>query len=100
MNCTCKTASTREAAMVVLRRDGTGIPTVWCDQCIAPLVAALNAGGIATVASCCGHGRRPGAIAFADGRELIICRNWEEARLVERAVPFDANGEPIAGEHP
>lgn len=42
------------------------------DQCIAHLVAALNAGGIETVASCCGHGDAPGSIILADGRELIV----------------------------
>ena len=45
---------------------------VWCDPCIAPLVKALNEGGIATVASCCGHGERNGSICLADGRELLI----------------------------
>lgn len=28
------------------------------DSCIAPIVAALNDGGIPTVGSCCGHGLR------------------------------------------
>src|SRR5690606_22195454 len=43
---------------------------VFCDPCIAPLVAALNAASIETVASCCGHGHRPGVIVLRDGREL------------------------------
>lgn len=42
------------------------------DQCIAHIVAALNAGGIETVASCCGHGRMPGNIVLSDGRVLSI----------------------------
>ena len=42
------------------------------DICIAPIVAALNATNIETVASCCGHGKMAGNIALADGRELII----------------------------
>lgn len=41
------------------------------DACIADLVSALNAAGIPTVASCCGHGGN-GSVALADGRELII----------------------------
>ena len=36
------------------------------------LVAALNAGGVRTSASCCGHGAREGRIALDDGRSLII----------------------------
>lgn len=50
----------------------TILPGVWCDPCIAPLVAALNEGGVPTIASCCGHGKWPGAIVLADGRELHI----------------------------
>src|SRR5690606_39841374 len=61
----------RESQMVVIERDASGKPTVWCDPEIADLVRALNAGGIRTVASCSGHGHRPGNIALADGRELI-----------------------------
>lgn len=64
--CPCTTSPCREAAMVVLK------PGVWCDPCIAPLVAALNAWGIETIASCCGHGRNDGSILLADGRTLTI----------------------------
>lgn len=42
------------------------------DLCISGIVAALNAAGIETLASCCGHGKRAGLIALADGRELVI----------------------------
>ena len=42
------------------------------DKCIAHIVAALNAGGIETVASCCGHGKMNGRIDLADGRYLVI----------------------------
>ncbi len=48
-------------------RDG-----VWCDPCLAPIVKALNDGGVRTVASCCGHGATLGSIALADGRVLAI----------------------------
>lgn len=77
----------RETAMTVLRRDADGAPTVWCDPCLAPLVGALNDGGIRTVASCCGHGRRPGNVILADGRELVIAPDHETARQVDRAFP-------------
>jgi hypothetical protein len=59
---------------------------VGIDRCIAPLVRALNEGGVYTVASCCGHGRGFGNIALGDGRELIICPNYESARRIERVV--------------
>ena len=49
----------REEAMVTIARDDQGIPTIWSDPCIAPIVKALNAGGLPTVASCCGHGNIP-----------------------------------------
>lgn len=42
------------------------------DSCIAPIVKALNDAGIATISSCCGHGREDGMILLADGRELTI----------------------------
>jgi hypothetical protein len=44
------------------------------DACIAPLVAALQAGGIDMRASCCGHGQQPGRIDLADGRTLVVTR--------------------------
>jgi hypothetical protein len=61
----------REAKMQVLVRDDEGKPTVWCDPEIADIVKALNDAGIATVASCSGHGGA-GSIALADGRELLL----------------------------
>lgn len=42
------------------------------DACIAPLVKALQAGGIDMRGSCCGHGRGDGNIHLQDGRILII----------------------------
>lgn len=65
---------------------------VWCDPCLLPLVKALNDAGIRTVASCCGHGHRPGNIALADGRELVIARSFDEAREIDRIFPTDING--------
>ena len=37
------------------------------DWCIHQIVAALNAGNIPTVASCCGHGNTKGNIILEDG---------------------------------
>lgn len=42
------------------------------DWCIHQIIAALNAGGVRTVASCCGHGKADGNIVLEDGRVLII----------------------------
>lgn len=83
----------REEAMTVLRRDSNGKPTVWCDPEIADLVDALNSGSLATVASCSGHGHRPGRIALADGRELFVAENFQQADFIDRNLPFpDING--------
>ena len=42
------------------------------DHCIHQIVAALNAGGVRTTASCCGHGKMKGNILLEDGRMLTI----------------------------
>lgn len=65
------------------------------DTSIAPIVAALNAAGAETAASCSGHGFRPGNIALRDGREIIIARNFTEGRRIDRLFPIGADGEPI-----
>lgn len=57
------------------------------DRCIYPLVQALNDRGFRTIACCCGHGKRPGNIALADGRELIIAPDYETGRAVDAAFP-------------
>lgn len=75
-----------EKKSVTLGCNQDGTPTLFCDPCIAPLVRALNVAGIATKASCCGHGLRGGNIALADGRELIIAGTFDEAREIERAA--------------
>lgn len=48
------------------------------DWCIHHVVAALNAGGVRTVASCCGHGTMDGRIDLEDGRVLTIARTWRD----------------------
>jgi len=54
---------------------------VCIDWCIHHIVAALNAAGISTKASCCGHQQTDGRIDLEDGRVLII------KRLVEGEQP-------------
>lgn len=66
------------------------------DRCIAPLVAALNRGGITTVACCCGHGKAVGSIVLGHGRALIIAENQAEFDRLT-VPPFgDANAENLA----
>lgn len=77
----CDHAPNREAAMVKVAE------RVWCDPCLVPLVKALNDAGMPTVASCCGHGRRPSTVALADGREVIVARTFEEARELTSGFP-------------
>ena len=68
------------------------LATIEVDACIAPIVRALNCAGIYTKASCCGHGQRPGNIALMDGRELVICPDYETARQVDKAlIPATSN---------
>lgn len=57
------------------------------DFCIADIVRALNDAGVVTVASCCGHSKRPGNIALSDGREVIIAPNYETSRLIDSLFP-------------
>ena len=54
------------------------------DACLAPVVQALNDVGIATVASCCGHGKFPGSIVLADGREWVLAASMAEAESYRR----------------
>jgi hypothetical protein len=65
--------SKREQAMVQVR------PGVHCDPCLTGLVRALYENGFPTVASCCGHGKRPASIALADGRWIYVAdAEWDE----------------------
>lgn len=95
VECDCRPS--RESQMVVVRRDQSGTPTVWCDPEIVDLVRALNDAGLRTVASCSGHGERPGNIALADGRELFIAPAFDEARRIEVAIgPRDAGAASLS----
>lgn len=86
-------AKSREEQMVVIERDADGKPTVWCDPEIVDLVRALNAGGVRTVASCSGHGHRPGFIALTDGRWLVLPRDDADRAAIEAIFPTDINGD-------
>jgi len=83
----------RESKMVTIATDENGEPSVWCDPEIEDLVTALQT--IGTITSCSGHGNRPGRISLADGRELFIVNNYEQAFAIDAAIKMpDINGEP------
>ncbi len=73
----------RDCKTTIIKTNAAGIPTIWCDACLASLIQALNEAGMRTVASCCGHGEHPPMIALADGREIFIARSWGEARQLD-----------------
>lgn len=52
------------------------------DRCIAPLVSALQKGGIDMRGSCCGHGWGPGDIQLQDGRLLLILEPQKAERYL------------------
>ena len=56
------------------------------DHCIHQIVAALNAGGIRTEASCCGHGKMKGNIVLEDGRTIIIQETPKSMKAWKKAV--------------
>lgn len=87
-------AASREERMVVVERDATGKPTVWCDPEIAGIVAGLNENGVVTVASCSGHGHRPARIDLKDGRVLFVARDDADAATIDKLFPVNINGEP------
>ena len=86
----------REAAMVVVKRDCEGHPTVWCDPEIADVVSALNSGALVTVASCSGHGFRPGVISMEDGRQLMVLADTRQLEIAQQPFAFDINGELVS----
>ena len=68
-------------------REISGRREVPVDSCIAPLVQALNDARIQTAASCCGHGKGPGNIVLADGRELYVWPSFEASRELDEVLP-------------
>ena len=52
------------------------------DRCIAPIVRALHMCHVTTLASCCGHGVRPGHILLQNGRQVWITWNREQAERI------------------
>lgn len=48
------------------------------DRCVAPVVEALQKGGVDMRGSCCGHNRSPGKILLQDGRTLSVLSSKSE----------------------
>jgi hypothetical protein len=84
----CDYAPNREAAMVPIANTRGH-----CDPCILPYVQALNNAGLDTLASCCGHGRRPGSILMTSGQVLLIMADRDEWDRVDGLWP-GINDEP------
>ncbi len=63
------------------------------DDCIKPLIEALNKQGHQTVASCCGHGYQPLRISLLDGREILIL-TYQQAQDVAEFFPGINGGQP------
>ena len=59
------------------------LKTIGVDRCLAPIIRSLNDAGVLTDACCCGHGKRPGNIALADGRMLDIYPDWDSWRAAQ-----------------
>ena len=59
------------------------------DFCIHKIVAALNAGGIQTTASCCGHGEIKGNSILEDGRTLIIQKTLKNMKEWGKVILYD-----------
>jgi len=64
------------------------------DHCISQIIAALNAGGVQTIASCCGHKRMLGEIMLRDGRELLVVKNRDEAKRIVKWYGKDMSYTP------
>lgn len=88
----------REPAMVTVRRNEAGEPTVWCDPCLVPLVRALNDGGLPTIASCCGHGLLPGNVILKDGRCLLLLPSYQDAAWMQEHWLDNESGTPVVPE--
>jgi hypothetical protein len=59
---------------------------VGIDACIAPIVKALQDGGVDIRSSCCGHGRQQGHIDLQDGRGLLILSPQENTAYLSRSA--------------
>ena len=84
----CKWGNTKQLNINGIVRD--------IDSCIYDLVTVLNKSEkLTTVACCCGHGNIPGNIVLADGRELLIVKDYKTARDLEKKIGIDIHNEKL-----
>lgn len=99
----CKWGTTVSRYLPVsARRSHTGtarMKTTGIDSCIAPIVDALNNGGIPTEECCCGHGKEPGYIGLMDDRVLVILESKEAWEHICAAVGPTERFDKPAGVH-
>lgn len=69
----CKHGNTIEMELPIVGDFRFGIADI--DLCIAPIIKALNDGGIITKGCCCGHGEVMGYIHLKDKRYLGVFPN-------------------------
>lgn len=92
----CEWGNTVKVEVAIPSHTGKARQTVVdVDRCIAPLVSLFNANGMPTTASCCGHGQLPGTILLADGRWVIIAKDFDEGRKCFANFPHDIHGQLV-----
>lgn len=69
----CKHGDIVEMELPVVGDIRCGVADI--DSCIAPIIKALNDGGVITKGCCCGHGEVMGYIHLAGGRYLGVFPN-------------------------
>lgn len=69
----CKHGKTVEMELPVVGEIRHGIADI--DLCIAPIIKALNNGGVITKGCCCGHGEIMGYIHLTNGKYLGVFPN-------------------------
>lgn len=71
----CKHGDKVEMELPVVGTIRQGIAEI--DKCIAPIIKALNDGGVITKGSCCGHSEVMGYIRLNNGKYLGVFPNRE-----------------------
>jgi hypothetical protein len=69
----CKRGDTIEMRLPVVGEIRYGVAEI--DKCIAPIIKALNDGGVITRGCCCGHGEVMGYIHLDSGKYLGVFPN-------------------------
>jgi hypothetical protein len=60
------------------------------DECIAPIIDAMQKGGIYTLTSCCGHGKGDGYILLENGGLTVWKEKTREAAVTRYKKDFQA----------